>query len=101
MLFVDIEHDIIDGNIGNTAIGSISGECPIVGYLQTSPGADHSATVELTIHTGQVQGIVMTFNIYPANSYPIVLPVFGTVNSLSYSTVVSGSNGHYSLQIGQ
>lgn len=101
MFYTDFEHDITEGDIGSTGVGSFSGAKFVIGYIQTSPGADHSATVTVSVQTGQTETpVVFTVPLFPVQSVPIVLPLLNETGELSFSTSVTGSNGHYSIILG-
>lgn len=99
MLYEVISHNITDGNIASTTIGSISpGGIPeVVGVIFPSAGADHTATVVVTIST-PLADFVFTVNLFPSIPIPIFIPLMlGTGGGLSYSTVVTGTNGSYQI----
>jgi hypothetical protein len=102
MLTIGIGHNITDGNIPSTVIGSItSGGVPqVVGMLATSPGTDLTASVVLTLVT-PVGNFEIATPLSPSVNIPINIPLLlNPAGALEYSTAVTGTDGAYQLFIG-
>lgn len=99
-----INDQISSGNISTTAIGTVlrdPTEVPILyGALQAIPGTDPTATVTLTVKFGTITITLPTVTMTGITNIPFAIPNTVDANTsliASYSTVVTGIDGHYNL----
>lgn len=96
MLYRNFSYNVADGNVSSTSVGSVVGDRAIVGTLETSPGSDHDATVELIVNSN----FHFPIAVYPARTIAFYIPLFTAASNVSFATNVSGSDGAYGITIG-